>query len=69
MMHHYPYPDSAPDWLKSNENHNPDLSSTSDMSSVWDFYARSSDAVANPDLQISEGPSLNFPSTLGVSLV
>ena len=30
------------------------------MSSVWDFCARSSDAVADPDLQISERPSLNF---------
>ena len=30
------------------------------MSSVCNFYARSSDAVADPDLQISEVPGLNF---------
>ena len=30
------------------------------MSSVWNFYARSSDAVADPDRQISGGPGLKF---------
>ena len=34
----------------SNQNHYPDLGGTSDMSSVWNFYARASDAVADPDL-------------------
>ena len=47
-------------FASSNQNHYPDLGSSSDMSSVWNFYARSSDAVADPDLQISGGPSLKI---------
>ena len=39
------------------------------MSSLWNFYARSSDAVANPDLQISGGPGLKkFFLTLWASV-
>ena len=30
------------------------------MSSVWNIYACSSDAVADPDRQISGGPGLKF---------
>ena len=38
------------------------------MSSVWDFYARSSDAVANPDLQISEYRAQSELSALWASV-